>query len=354
MAKDYYSILGVQKNASKDEIKKAFRKMAHQYHPDKSGGNADKFKEASEAYAILSDDQKRSQYDTYGQAFNGQAAGASGGPWGGFEGFDFSGFQNAEGFDLGDIFGEFFGGRRTRAKRGRDISIDVELPFEESIFGGERTIILNKISECSVCKGSGAKAGTEKVECKICNGKCKIHELKKSFFGSFEMTRVCDECSGMGKVPKEKCQACDGQGVYKKEESIDIKIPQGIDNGEMIRLSGVGEAVAHGTAGDLYIKVHVRKHKIFHKDGFDLVMGLDVKVTDAILGSIYQIETLDGKMALEIPAGSNSGEILRIRGKGVPQGRHRGDILIHLNVRIPKKISKLAREAIEKLKEEGI
>lgn len=354
MAKNYYEILGVQKNASKDEIKKAFRKLAHEYHPDKRGGNADKFKEVNEAYTILSDDAKRSQYDTYGQTFNGsQGAGASG-----FEGFDFSGFQNAgfsaEGFDLGDIFGEFFGGRRTKVKRGRDISIDIELSFEESIFGGERTIVLNKVSECNICKGTGAKQGSEKIECKTCNGKGKIHEVKKSIFGSFEVARVCDVCGGSGKVPKEKCETCHGAGVLKKEEDIKIKVPSGIDNGEMIRLTGAGEAIAHGTPGDLYIKVHVRKHKTFHKEGADLVMALDIKLSDALLGSKYEIETLDGKVSLDIPQGSNTGDMLRIGGKGVPFGRSRGDILVNINVKIPKKLSKSAKEIVEKLKEEGI
>ncbi|MEK9185809.1 MAG: molecular chaperone DnaJ [Patescibacteria group bacterium] len=360
MARDYYSILGVSKNASKEEVKKAFRKKAHEFHPDKSGGNADKFKEVNEAYTVLSDDQKRAQYDTYGQTFAGAGQGGTGaGGFSGFEGFDFSGFQNAggfsaEGFDIGDIFGEFFGGRKSRVQRGRDISIDVELSFEESVFGGERAIVLNKVSECSVCKGNGGKPGVEKVECKICNGKGKIHELKKSFFGSFQMTRVCEECNGSGKVPREKCGACSGRGVYKKAEEVRIKVPTGIDDGEMIRLEGSGEAVAHGSPGDLYIKVHVRKHKIFRKQDADLIMNLDVKVTDAILGANYEIETLDGKQMFEIPAGSNSGDILRIRGKGVPVGRSRGDILVYLNIKIPRKISRTARDAVEKLRGEGV
>lgn len=357
MAKDYYSILGVGKSASREEIKKAFRKMAHQYHPDKSGGDAERFKEVNEAYSVLSDDKKRAQYDTYGQTFQGAS-----GP-GGFEGFDFSnfagGFQNAGGFgsepfDLGDIFGEFFGGRRTGIRRGRDISIDIELSFEESIFGGERTIVLNKISQCDTCKGGGARPGSEKVECKICNGKGKIHEVKRSIFGTFEMARTCDECGGSGKIPKEKCNVCSGKGVLKKEEDIKIRVPAGIDNGEMIRLSGGGEAIPHGTAGDLYIKVHVRKHKTFRKEGNDLLMNLNVKLTDAILGAQYEVETLEGKTLLEIPPGSNYGDLLRLKGRGVPLGKSRGDILVHLDVKIPKKISKSAREIIEKLKKEGV
>lgn len=362
MAKDYYNILGVDKKASKDDIKKAFRKLAHQYHPDKKGGDADKFKEVNEAYSILSDDQKRAQYDMYGQTFNGAGPGGGfQGNWQDFGGFDFSGFGNgaqgfsAEGFDLGDIFGEFFGGeRRSKVKRGRDISIDIELSFEEAIFGVDRTFLLNKVSVCSTCGGSGAKAGSEMMECKTCNGKGKIREVKKSIFGSIEMARTCESCAGAGKVPKEKCAICDGLGVLKKEEEIKIKIPAGIDNGEMIRLSGAGEAVKGGTPGDLYIKTHVKKHKVFRKEGNDLVMNMDIKLSDALLGADYEIQTLDGVSKLQIPEGINTGEILQIKGKGVPHGRNRGDILIQIKVAIPKKLSKATREKIEELKKEGI
>ena len=362
--KNYYDILGVDKKASTDEIKKAFRTLAHKYHPDKKGGSADKFKEINEAYTVLSDDQKRAQYDMYGQTFAGANTGQGGfqGNWQDFGGFDFSGFANgaqggfsAEGFDLGDIFGEFFGGsRRSRAKRGRDISIDVELAFEEAIFGIERTFLLNKVSVCIVCNGSGAKSGTETIECKTCNGKGKIREMKRSIFGSIEMSRVCEVCGGAGKVPKEKCAFCDGLGVLKKEEEIKIKIPAGIDNGEMIRLSGAGEAAKGGTPGDLYVKVHVKKHKTFRKEGNDLVMNLDVKLSDALLGAKYDIQTLDGLSTLNIPEGINTGDILQIKSKGVPaqRGGSRGDILVHIKVALPKKLSKSARDTVQKLKEE--
>lgn len=369
MAKDYYNILGVDKKASKDEIKKAFRTLAHKYHPDKKGGDAEKFKEINEAYTILSDDQKRSQYDMYGQTFAGAS---SGGGFNGFQGnwedfakqsgFDFSGFTNngagfsAEGFDLGDIFGEFFGGnRKSRVKRGRDISIDIELSFEEAIFGIDRDILLNKISVCQTCGGTGGKKGTEMITCHTCNGKGKIREMKRSIFGSIEMTRTCEVCAGSGKVPKEKCNICDGLGILKKEEEIKIKIPAGIDNGEMIRLSGMGEAVKGGTPGDLYIKTHIKKHKTFHKEGNDLIMNLDVKLSDALLGAEIDIQTLDGLSKLKIPEGVNTGDILQIRGKGVPeQGKSRGDILVHIRVALPKKLSKSAKEAIEKLRQEGM
>ncbi len=366
MAKNYYDILGVDKKASKDEIKKAFRKLARQLHPDKKGGNVEKFKEVNEAYTILSDDQKRSQYDMYGQTFSGANPGASG--FGGFQGnwediarqtgFDFSGFANGgqEGFDFGDIFGDIFGGgRRSKTKRGRDISIDIELSFEEAAFGVERNILLNKVSVCNACGGSGAKKGTEMIICQTCNGKGKIRELKKSIFGSIEMTRVCEACAGSGKIPKEKCNFCDGLGITKKAEEIKIKIPVGIDDGEMIRLAGGGEAVKGGTSGDLYIKIHVKKHKIFHKEGNDLIMNLDVKLSDALLGAKIDIQTLDEISTLKIPEGINTGDILQIKGKGVmDRVRGRGDILIHIRVILPKKLSKSARQAIEKLREEGM
>lgn len=368
MSKDYYSILGVDKKASKDEIKKAFRTLAHKYHPDKKGGDANKFKEINEAYTVLSDDQKRAQYDTYGQTFAGGNGSGFSGNWedimrqAGQGGFDFSGFSNgaqsgfsAEGFDLGDIFGEFFGGRgRSKVKRGRDISIDIELNFEEAVFGTERVILLNKVSVCNACEGTGGKKGTEMITCQICNGKGKIREIKKSIFGSIEMTRGCENCAGSGKVPKEKCNSCNGLGILKKEEEIKIKIPAGIDNGEMIRLSGAGEAVKGGAPGDLYIKTHVKKHKIFHKEGDDLIMNLEVKLSDALLGAKVDIQTLDGLSTLNIPEGVNTGDILQIKGKGVPTGGKRGDILIHVRVSLPKKLSKSARETILKLKQEGI
>lgn len=361
MAKDYYQILGVDKKASKEEIKKAFRKLAHQYHPDKKGGDADKFKEVNEAYTVLSDDQKRAQYDTYGQTFAGGGSGFQDN-WQDFMrqgGFDFSGFGEGgfggAGFDFGDIFSDIFGGRQSRAKRGRDISIDIEIPFEESVFGADRVFLLNKVSFCETCGGSGAKKGTEMETCKTCNGKGKIREVKRSIFGSIEVSRLCDACAGEGKTPKEKCHICGGLGVLKKEEEIKIKIPAGIDDGEMMRMTGAGEAVKGGAAGDLYVKIYVKPHKTFKKEGNDLVMNLDIKLTDALLGATYDIHTLDGLSALKIPAGANTGDILQIKGKGVSsRSGRRGDILAHVRVVLPKHLSKSAKEAVEKLKEEGV
>jgi molecular chaperone DnaJ len=356
--KDYYSILGVDKKADKEEIKKAFRTLAHKYHPDKKTGDAEKFKEINEAYSVLSDDGKRAQYDQFGSA--GPNQGFGGGQ--GFNGFDFSqftqGFNGGQGFefDFGDIFGDVFGGGRGRqGKRGRDISVDIELSFEESVFGVERTMLLNKVSKCDACGGSGAEKGSELVTCATCNGKGSLREVKRSIFGQFESTTTCETCHGTGKVPKEKCHSCHGQGVYKKETEIKVKIPAGIDNGEMIRLSGAGEAISGGQAGDLYIKIYVKKHPVFKKEGANLTMDLSVKLTDALLGGEEMIHTLDGDLKLKIPEGVAHGEVLRVKGKGVPTDKsHRGDLLIKVSIQIPKKLSRDARKTIESLKKEGI
>lgn len=362
MAKDYYQSLGVDKKASKEEIKKAFRTLAHKYHPDKAGGDDAKFKEINEAYSVLSDEKKKQQYDMYGSADMGGAQGGGGFNGQGFGGFDFSQFtQGGQGanfdFDLGDIFGDVFGGQRQRQqqKRGRDISIDTELSFEDSIFGVERTVLLNKTSTCDVCKGTGAEKGSEMSECNTCNGKGNIREIKQTFFGQFESSKVCETCHGLGKVPKVKCHNCHGHGVLKKESEIKVKIPAGIDNGEMIRLSGAGEAVTGGQSGDLYIKIYVKKHPLFRRENQNLVTDLNIKLSQALLGGDYVLKTLDGDITLKIPEGVAFGEILRVKGKGVPYDKNkRGDILIKINIIMPKKLSKEAKKAIDDLKKEGL
>jgi molecular chaperone DnaJ len=230
--RDYYEVLGVDKKASREDIKKAFHKLAHKYHPDKSSGDADKFKELSEAYSILSDEKKRAEYDSYGRTFGGGASGGPGG-FGGFNSgdFDFSNFQDAftnGGFDFGDVFGDIFGGGSARTRRGRDISIDLEISFKESVFGTTRRVLLAKTAQCETCGGTGAEPGTSLETCNKCNGAGKIHETTNSFFGSISMTRVCDKCHGTGKVPKQKCHTCRGEGVYKKQEEIEIMVPPGI------------------------------------------------------------------------------------------------------------------------------
>lgn len=361
--KDYYKILGVEKGASKDDIKKAFRKMAHQYHPDKTKNDpasGQKFKEASEAYAILSDDEKRKRYDMFGsEGVHAGQGGAGGFNPNDFGGFDFSGFQQGSAnfeFDIGDIFGDLFGGgRRSRAQRGRDISIDITLSFEESVFGAEKDISVTKSSSCLTCRGSGAAAGSGLETCRTCNGKGQIIESRRSFIGVFNTSRVCETCHGKGQVPKEKCATCRGEGVVERTQEISVKIPPGIENGQMIRLSGMGEAVAGGGAGDLYVRVHVRPHQQFRKEGQNLVTDLSVKLTQALLGGEINLKTIDGDLLVRIPEGTTSGDVLRVRNRGVPDNRgKRGDLLVRLSVDMPKKLSKSARRAIEELRGEGL
>lgn len=288
--KDYYKILGVNKNASEEEIKKAFRKLAHVYHPDKSGGDEAKFKEASEAYAVLSDKKKRAQYDAFGSA--GMGAGSGGfHSSAGFDpssfGFDFSGFGNTDfdAGDLGDILSSIFGGRRVR--RGRDIAVDIELSFQESIFGAERKVIVNS--------------------------------------------------------------------KFVKQKEVSINVPPGIDDGQMIRLTGQGEILEGGVPGDLYVKVHVRKHPYLRKEGYNLVMELEVKLTEVLLGAEKVVHTLDGEITLKVPAGTKHGTILRVKGRGVPTGMNkRGDLFIRISVQIPEKLSKEARRTVEELKNLGL
>lgn len=357
--KDYYHILGVKRDASEDEIKKAFRVLAHKYHPDKKGGDEAKFKEVSEAYAVLSDKKKRAQYDQFGAYASGGHGHSA------FSGFDFSDFaRNFSGFegfgngheaefDLGDIFGDFFGGRR--ARRGRDISIDVEIPFRDAVFGTERRVLLTKVALCDACAGSGARKGAGMTLCASCNGKGHIRESRNTFFGSLATTRACPSCKGRGEIPKESCPACRGEGALRKQEEVHVIIPAGVEDGEMIRMPGRGEAMPGAPAGDLYVKIHVRTDKLFTRDGNNLVTALTIKLTDALLGAEYRIQTLDGDTTINIPQGVTQGEFLRIRGRGVPYGRSsRGDLLVRVEIEFPKKLSRAAREAVEKLRAEGI
>lgn len=360
--KDYYNLLGIDKSASKDDIKKAFYKLAAKYHPDKKGGDEAKFKEINEAYQTLSDEKKRKEYDTYGQTFNGQ--GPQGGGFGGFGGggfnqSDFADMQFDFG-DLGDIFGDMFGGGfggQQRQKRGRDISLEIDVPFTEAIFGTERNVLLSKVNTCKTCTGTGAKIGTKQKTCTSCNGQGKIHDVKKTFMGNFQTVKTCDTCRGTGKVPEEKCHDCKGNGVVNSREEVNIAIPAGISNGEMIRMTGMGEAVSGGTTGDLYVKINVTSHKLWKREGNDLSITHEIKLTDALLGAKHTIDGLDGTIDIDVPAGASTGEILRVKGRGVPhvhdKGR-RGDVLVKLNIHMPKKLSKKAMAFIEGLQEEGL
>lgn len=362
MPKDYYQVLGIDRKASKDDVKKAFRTLAHKYHPDKKGGDEAKFKEASEAYSVLSDDKKRAEYDTYGKTFagNGPASGGGFGGQAGFDGFDFSQFGGADfDIDINDIFGGFSdifgGGSRSQKARGRDISLDIELAFRESIFGLTRKVLITKDSACSKCDGSGAEPGTKTKECQTCNGKGQVVESRRSPFGTFSVSSVCPTCKGKRVVPEKSCSLCHGSGVERRQEEITIEIPPGIENGQAIRMAGLGEAISGGVTGDLYVKVHVRADPKFRKEGFHLIMDLPVKISDALTGANYQIETLDGTIPIEVPPLRSTEEILRVKGKGVPMERNkRGDLLIRVKLEFPHKLSREAKELLEKLKKEGI
>jgi molecular chaperone DnaJ len=385
MSQDYYKILGVERNASKEEIKKAFRKLAHEHHPDKNGGDDKKFKEANEAYTVLSDDQKRAQYDQFGSA----GPGFNGGGGQGFGGFDFSGFSGFNGgdmeFDLGDIFGGMFGGgrrqSRSKEKRGSDIQVDIEISFEESIFGAEKEFAVHRTDSCSHCKGERKEPGTDFATCSTCNGQGQVVENRRSMFGTFQSARACDTCFGTGKIPKEKCRECKGKGTQSKKDTIKIVIPAGMEAGEMLRVTGKGEAITGGKNGDLFVKIYIKKTYgsaknaygvtgtthlgDLRKEGNNLVGELHIKVTDTLLGVEKEVQTLDGVITVKIPKGITHGEILRVREKGVPFGpgsenpqksktARRGDLMLIIRIDIPDKLSKTAHKLVEELKGEGV
>ncbi len=350
MSKDYYKTLGVDKNASKEDIKKAFYKLAHQYHPDKKTGDENKFKEVNEAYQVLSDDEKRGRYDQFGSAdanpgFNG----------GGFGGFDYSGFEG--GFDMGDIFDMFGGGgRRQRTPQGRDIQIDLQITFAEAVYGVTKTTKLRKNSECLDCNGSGAKAGTKLKQCNTCGGKGKTVRIQQTILGAIQTSATCNECKGKGKIPEEKCRTCGGDGITRREEEINIPVPAGIRNGETLRMSGKGEHVSVGIPGDLYIKIYVGTHKVWRREGDDLVADINIKLTEAILGSTREVLAVNGdKLTVTIQERTTPGTILRMREKGIPKiknGRN-GDLLIKVQFEQPAKLNKKSKELLKQLQDEG-
>jgi molecular chaperone DnaJ len=366
MANNYYDTLGVPKSASADEIKKAFRRKAHEHHPDKDSGNADKFKEINEAYQVLSDDSKRQQYDQYGQTFDQAQRGAGGGA-GGFGGGnpsgggDFSGFgQGGVEFDLGDIFGDLFGGRQdrdSRRNRGIDLEMGLTISFEEAVFGIEKEITLEKQDTCKTCKGDGAQPGTKVVTCPKCHGQGQIRTQRRTVFGNVASSATCDRCNGMGKIPESPCKTCDGRGILRQEKTLSVKIPAGIDNGQRIRVSGEGEAGYRGsTPGDLYLAIKVAPSKDFERDGFTLLKELPISFTQATLGAKPIVRTLDGDIELKIPSGTQSGTMFRVKDKGVPNinnPKHRGELIITVRVIIPKKLSKKEKDLLKELAEEN-
>lgn len=367
MAKDYYKTLGVARNASKEEIKKAYRKLAHQYHPDKGGDEA-RFKEINEAYQILSDEQKRSQYDQFGGVFEGGSRGgeqgSSGFQWpGGFR-VDFGEQGPGSGdFDFSDIFEDFLGmgfgggGRaRTSERKGKDIRIDLEVPFEESILGAKKEIELGKLARCIRCNGSGGEPGSKTKPCPTCQGKGNVQKTQRTFLGSFTQVSTCPGCFGVGTRPETVCAQCRGKGVEQRVEQLEIFVPRGIRDGEILKITGKGEAsLAGGVAGDLYAHVHVLPHKVFRRQGEDIIMALPIKLSQAITGDSVEVSAVDGAIKLKIPEGTQPGDILKVRGKGAyqPSGYGRGDLLVEVKVEVPRKAGKKIKELAEDLKKEG-
>ncbi len=361
--KDFYEILGVSKSASQEEIKRAFRKKAHEFHPDKGSGNADKFKEVNEAYQVLSDDQKRKSYDTYGSNLEASSQGRTGFGQNPFEGFDFSGFSGGNGSwgfgdDLGDIFSDFFGGRQeaaSRRNRGIDLEMALSITFEEAVFGVEKTVTLEKKDTCKTCGGSGATKDSKLITCALCKGSGQVVAARRTIFGTVQSRSVCDRCEGTGKVPEIACQDCGGKGVRRQDKTISVKIPAGIDNGQRVRIAGEGEAGYRGSsAGDLYLSISVKSHPDFVRDGFNLHKELPISFTQAALGAKIIVKTLDGDIEVKISAGTQSGTVLKIKSKGVPyiNSDKRGDLLLTVRVVIPQKLSKKEKELLKKLADE--
>lgn len=363
MAKDYYKILEIEKNASKEEIKKAYRRLAHQYHPDKKGGDEAKFKEVNEAYQVLSSDEKRAQYDQFGDAF-ANAGGFNGG--GGFRGFGAD-------FNVNDIFEQFFGGGfsggRTKTSEGpfgfpfgfgkrggEDIYLDKEISLEQAFAGLKENASLRKFVLCPNCKGSRAETGSKFKKCSTCAGRGKVHKVMQTPLGSFSQVHVCPECRGLGETPEKRCGQCGGAGRLQDIEKVSLDIPAGIADGESVRVAGKGEAGENGEVGDLYMRVHVRPHKTFKREGDDILSEVTIPLTLALLGGTKEVAVIDGHVDLEIPAGISSGTMLRLRSKGMAHLRKsgRGDHYVRVVVDMPKNLSKKARDLILKLKEEGV
>lgn len=357
--RDYYEVLGVEKNADDAALKKAYRALAKKYHPDMNPGDAEaekKFKEASEAYAVLSDPEKRRQYDQFGHAaFEGGAGGA-----GGFGGFDFSSSDFSDIF--GDIFGDLFGGRRGgRANngpmKGANIRTSVRITFEEAVFGVEKEIELTLKDECRICHGSGAKPGTSPETCSKCGGKGQVVFTQQSFFGTVRNVQTCPDCGGTGKVVKDKCPDCHGSGYIASRKKIQITIPAGIDNGQSVRIRDKGEpGVNGGPRGDLLVEVVVSRHPIFQRQEYNIFSTVPVSFAVAALGGEIIIDTVDGRVVYEVKAGTQTDTRVRLKGKGVPSLRNkevRGDHYVTLVVQVPDKLSHEAKELLKQFDEQS-
>lgn len=354
--RDYYEVLGVQKGASEAEIKKAYRKMVMKYHPDRNRDNLkeaeEKMKEINEAYGVLSDEQKKAQYDQFGHAAFEAGGGAGAGGFGGFGGFGGGG----EGF--GDIFDMFFGGggrgRRNGPERGADLRYDLDVSFEEAAFGKETELTIPRTENCETCHGTGAAPGTSPEECPECHGQGQVQSYVNTPLGRMVNSRTCGRCSGTGKIVRTPCKDCSGKGQRRVSRRIKVNIPAGVDNGSRIRIAGAGQAgVRGGGNGDLYVYIGVRPHDIFKREGYDILCEVPISFAQAALGDTIEVPTLHGKVEMQVPAGTQSGRILRLKGKGVPRlrGGGNGDQHVQVKVLTPQKLSDRQKELLKEFAE---
>lgn len=357
MAKrDYYEVLGVSKDASADELKKAFRRAAIEHHPDRGGDEA-KFKEVNEAYEVLKDASKRQRYDQFGHAGVG---GNGGDPFAGFGGngggqdfhFDFGDMG------LGDIFNSFFGGGgqgQRRPNRGNDVEARIEISFEDAIFGTTTELKLNLEDTCEHCKGNGAEPGYDVKTCDTCKGSGQVVQVMRTMFGNVQQAAVCPTCHGSGKIPEKACSVCHGKGTKRKSQTIELKIPAGIDDGATIRLREHGEAIQGGSKGDLYVNVRVKAHKHFTREGDLILSDEHVAMVDAALGTEIEVDTVDGPVTMKVPAGTQSGTDFKLSGHGVPhmRGNGRGAHIVTIIVDTPTKLSKKQKQLLEQLREDA-
>ncbi len=355
--RDYYDVLGVGKSADATEIKKAYRKLAMKYHPDKNPGDKEaeeRFKEINEAYEVLSDETKRRNYDQFGhEGVNGQGFGGAGG----FGGQGFGGFDDIFGDIFGDMFGGGFGGGRQRRRgpeRGADIKQRVNISFEEAAFGKKVQVKINRSEECEECHGSGARPGTSKKTCPTCHGSGTVQSVQRTPFGNIASQRTCSTCDGEGEINESPCNKCHGKGSVRKTKTIEVDIPAGIDDGQMIKLSGQGEVGEKGgPRGDLYIVVNVQKHDIFTREGYDVYIEMPIRFTQAALGDKLEVPTLDGKVSYNLPEGTQTGTVFRLREKGIPKLRSnsRGDQYVKVIIDTPKKLNEDQKELLRKFDE---
>ena len=357
--RDYYEVLGVDKSASDADIKKAYRNLAKKYHPDANPGDATaeaKFKEINEAYSVLSDSETKARYDQYGHAGTDPNFGA-GGFGGGFGGF--GGGFGGDAFDLGDLFGDLFGGGRRQSrpnapKKGADIETYITLSFEEAAFGCTKDIEFTRVETCSHCKGSGANGASGVETCKTCNGTGTVRTIQRTPFGSMQSQRPCSACKGTGKIIKDPCGECKGSGVNRIKKKLSVNIPAGIDDEQRVILRGQGNHGSNGgPAGDLYVEVRVKPHKLFVREGNDIHYEMPISYAEAVLGAKLTVPTLEGESEFSIPEGTQTGSVFSLRGKGIPQvnGKGRGDIYVTVTVEVPKGLNSKQKELLKQFDE---